>query len=206
MNLKWLPNTVTIIRCVLAIYVGYLILNMGADLDDRREPGLWLFVPFLVFSFVAATDWLDGALARGLDAESPLGARLDPIADKLLTGASLLTLAHVDSWGLILTPPALAIVGRDLLITAIREAMGNPGNLKVSNSAKWKTAVALIGIGLTLFGMAVSGYVPSSEEGSAAWLASRGALLAGIVAIWIAAIMSVLTAIDYVSAMTRQSR
>ncbi|MEQ9315004.1 MAG: CDP-alcohol phosphatidyltransferase family protein [Henriciella sp.] len=204
MTLKWLPNAVTIIRCVLAIWVGWLILNMGADLDGARPLGVWLFVPFLGFVLVAATDWLDGALARSLNAVSSLGARLDPIADKLLTGASLLTLANIDSWGLMLTLPAIAIVGRDLLVTGMREAMGNPSDLKVSRAAKWKTAAALIAIGLTLFGMGLSGLVPNSESGSAAWLASRAVLLAGIAGIWGAAVLSVVTAVDYVSALTRQ--
>lgn len=206
MGLKWLPNTVTIIRCVLAIWVGYLILEFGTELDSGRDPGLWLFVPFVTFAFVAWTDWLDGVLARGLDAVSPLGARLDPIADKLLTGASLLTLAHIDAWSLLMMVPALAIVCRDLLLTAMREAMGNPSDLKVSKMAKWKTAVALSAIGLILLGMGASGYIPNSERGSAAWIASRGLLVAGIAGIWVAAFMSVVTAIDYISAMTRQKR
>lgn len=204
MGLKWLPNTVTILRCVLAIWVGFLILEFGRQLDAGRATGSWVFLPFAAFVFVAATDWLDGALARSLDAVSPLGARLDPIADKLLTGACLLTLAHLDSWTWTVSIPALTIVGRDLLMTAIRESMGNPRGLKVTRAAKWKTAVALVAIGACLLGMAISALALDTERFSAAWIGTRAVLMAGLVGIWVAAIMSVMTAADYVSALRQQ--
>ena len=61
MTLKWLPNALTIARCILAIVVGYTIL----DFDTRTQAGdataLVLFLPFALFSFVALTDWLENA-------------------------------------------------------------------------------------------------------------------------------------------------
>ncbi|MEM5515975.1 CDP-alcohol phosphatidyltransferase family protein [Henriciella sp. AS95] len=199
-----MPNTVTILRCVLAIWVGYLILEFGRHLDAGREAGYWVFIPFVAFVIIGATDWVDGALARGLDAVSPLGARLDPIADKLLTGACLLTLAHLDSWTWMVSIPALVIVGRDLLMTAIRESLGNPKNLKVTSAAKWKTAVVLVAIGACLLGMAISELAHYAERFSPAWIATRTVLMAGIVGIWVAAFLSVVTAVDYISALRRQ--
>ena len=110
MTLKWLPNALTIARCILAIVVGYTIL----DFDTRTQAGdataLILFLPFALFSFVALTDWLDGWLARKLDAESAFGARLDPIGDKLLSASSLLALSITGTWAWFILIPTLAIV------------------------------------------------------------------------------------------------
>ncbi|MEQ8557729.1 MAG: CDP-alcohol phosphatidyltransferase family protein [Henriciella sp.] len=200
MSLKWLPNTVTALRCVFAIVVGYAILRMDGDMRADREAGFWAFVPFILFTVTALTDWVDGMLARSLNAESQFGARLDPIADKLLTASSLLALAHIEGWAWYMMLPAIIIIGRDFLLTAMREALGNPTTLKVSMAAKWKTTIVLTAIGLTLFAMAFSQFVYDAERISLLWIASRGPLILGLLGIWVAAVLSVITAIDYVSA------
>lgn len=203
MSLKWLPNAVTVIRCILAIIVGYVILQADAGYRDGRTPGLWSFFPFILFTVTAATDWLDGALARSLNAESRFGARLDPIADKLLTASSLFALAHLEGWAWYLMLPAIAIVGRDFLLTAMRESMGNPSTLKVSQAAKWKTSIVLTAIGLVLFGMAVSHMAADADAPSLVWIATRAPLMAGLIGIWAAAVLSIMTAADYISAATK---
>ena len=206
MTLKWLPNALTIARCILAIVVGYTIL----DFDTRTQAGdataLVLFLPFALFSFVALTDWLDGWLARKLDAESAFGARLDPIGDKLLSASSLLALSITGTWAWFILIPTLAIVSRDVLITAMREAMGNPGTTKVSNSAKMKTALVLGGIALVLFGMAVSALAANAAPYSPNWVLSRGIWLAGLVMVWVAAVMAVMTAFDYVTGLAGRDK
>ena len=197
MTLKWLPNALTIARCILAIVVGYTIL----DFDTRTQAGdataLVLFLPFALFSFVALTDWLD---------ESAFGARLDPIGDKLLSASSLLALSITGTWAWFILIPTLAIVSRDVLITAMREAMGNPGTMKVSNSAKMKTALVLGGIALVLFGMAVSALAANAAPYSPNWVLSRGIWLAGLVMVWVAAVMAVMTAFDYVTGLAGRDK
>lgn len=202
MTLKWLPNALTIARCILAIVVGYTILDFDRNLRAGDGASLMAFLPFALFSFVALTDWLDGWLARKLNAESAFGARLDPIGDKLLSASSLLALAFIDNWSWYITLPTLAIVSRDVLITAMREAMGNPGTMKVSNSAKMKTALVLGGIALVLLGMAISAVAADADTYSPNWVLSRGTLLAGLVMVWVAAVLAVMTAIDYVKGLT----
>ena len=206
MGLIWLPNAVTIARCVLAIIVGYTILDMDTGMRAHRESGAWLYLPFAVFLVTAATDWLGGALARGLDAESRLGARLDPIADKLLTASSLLALCYIEGWAIYVAVPSIAIIGRDFLLTAMREALGNPSTLTVSRAAKWKTATALISIGCILFGMAISYETNAAEAIEPAWLLTRGFLAIGIAGLWITAVLSVITAVNYLSAAARDAR
>ena len=98
MTLKWLPNALTIARCILAIVVGYTILDFDRNLRAGDGAGLMAFLPCALFSFVALTDWLDGWLARKLNAESAFGARLDPIGDKLLSASTLLALSFIENW------------------------------------------------------------------------------------------------------------
>ena len=205
MSLKWLPNLVTILRCVLAIIVGYTILRFDQHVRAGDPVAAWTFIPFILFTITAATDWLDGALARGLDATSAFGARLDPIADKLLTASSLLALAHIENWSRFVMLPAIAIVGRDFLMTAIRESLGNPTSLKVSNAAKWKTALALVSIGALLLGLALSQMAADATRYAWDWLFSRGVLMAGLFGIWVTAILSVATATEYVKGLTSKT-
>ncbi|WP_084420503.1 CDP-alcohol phosphatidyltransferase family protein [Henriciella litoralis] len=205
MSLKWLPNAVTIARCVLAIFVGYTILDLDIQLRSGDPATLGLFFPFVLFVIAAASDWVDGALARGLNAESAFGARLDPIADKLLAASSLLALCHLERWSWIITVPAIAIIARDVLITAMREAMGNPGSMKVSNAAKWKTAIILSGIGAILFGLAISELTHNADPYSPVWVLTRGVLLIGILMVWVSAALAVMTAWDYVAGASEKS-
>ena len=73
----------------------------------------------VLFTLAAATDWLDGYLARKLEQTTPLGAFLDPVADKLIVVSALIVLVayHSNAW---LTLPALVIIGREIVISALR--------------------------------------------------------------------------------------
>ena len=164
LNWRWLPNAITLTRCGLALLVGWLILQLGGgsvlevDPADTAEiqldyPQYWSSLwPLLVFILTALSDFLDGYLARKLNAESEFGAFWDPIADKLLVAASLLALCHLYQWKLFLLIPTLIILTRDALVTAMR-LIPNV-NLPVSRLAKYKTAAEMLAISLLLFALA----------------------------------------------------
>jgi len=106
----------------------------------------------LLFAAAAVTDWLDGYLARRLNQTSALGAFLDPVADKLIVSIALVLLvehfAHI--W---LTIPAMIIVGREIVISALREWMaelGKRANVAVSQIGKIKTALQMASITILL--------------------------------------------------------
>jgi CDP-diacylglycerol--glycerol-3-phosphate 3-phosphatidyltransferase len=106
---------------------------------------------FAIFLLAAATDWLDGYLARRLNAITPFGAMLDQIADKLLVASFLLILVHDHH-----LPTALAaiLIVRDLFISGLREHLALKAiPLPVGKSGKWKTALQLVGIQLVLGGI-----------------------------------------------------
>lgn len=131
-----LPTLLTILRiAMIPVFVVVYLM-----------PGPWTQITAAaLFALAAATDWLDGYLARRLGQTTRFGAFLDPIADKLIvvTAVVLLTADHRSIY---FTLPALVIVGRELVITALREwmaAMNERGVIKVTPLAKFKTGVQL---------------------------------------------------------------
>ena len=99
--LRYLPNSLTALRLLLALPLGYLIL---------REDYLWALI---IGTLAGLSDALDGFVARRLGIFSKLGAALDPIADKILVTVAFICLATVN-----LVPWYLAaiVIIRDLVI------------------------------------------------------------------------------------------
>lgn len=106
------------------------------------------FVAAFVFWLAAITDALDGYAARKLKQSTRFGAFLDPVADKLMVTTALVLL--VDQSGSIwLTIPALFMIGREIVISALREWMaeiGKRGAVAVSWIGKYKTAAQMVAI------------------------------------------------------------
>lgn len=109
-------------------------------------------VAALIFALASFTDWLDGYLARRLKQSSPFGAFLDPVADKLLVASSLLLLVGGKEINYI-TIPAIVIVGREIVISALREWMAEVGkraSVTVSYIGKVKTTFQMIALFLLI--------------------------------------------------------
>lgn len=112
----------------------------------------WAMAAALVlFLIAAATDFLDGYIARARGEVTALGAALDPLADKLLIAAALLLLIRngvIAGAGIV---AALIIILREILVGGLREAVAIAGGrLPVTPLAKWKTAAQMIAVGLLL--------------------------------------------------------
>ena len=130
------PNLLTLMRLVLIpvfIVVFYLPV-----------PGAHS-IAAVIFALACFTDWLDGYLARKLKQMSPFGAFLDPVADKLLVSSTLLLLvgSHEIHY---LVLPAIVIVGREIVISALREWMAELGSrtsVAVGYVGKIKTAMQM---------------------------------------------------------------
>jgi CDP-diacylglycerol--glycerol-3-phosphate 3-phosphatidyltransferase/cardiolipin synthase len=107
----------------------------------------------LMFALAGITDSFDGYLARRLGQVSPLGAFLDPVADKLIVATALVLIVSKDpAWYVTLT--AAVIIGREIAISALREWMSEIGarhKMKVSGIAKFKTIVQITGLSMMLF-------------------------------------------------------
>lgn len=137
-----LPNVLTVARIAL--------IPVFALLYVLAEQHYW--VASLFFGAAAFTDWLDGYLARRLDQTTRFGAFLDPVADKLIVVTALVLLIGNHA-SLVLTIPGVIIVGREIVISALREwmaEMNRRGVVAVSWIARAKTTMQMLAIVILL--------------------------------------------------------
>ena len=123
-----LPVGLTISRIVLVPFVILFLIS------SSRVHAL---IAAAIFGLAAATDWLDGLLARRRNQVTTLGTMLDPIADKLLVAAALVSLLQIDKvagWIVVV------IIGRELAVTGLRAVAAGVGVIvPASRLAKYKT-------------------------------------------------------------------
>jgi CDP-diacylglycerol--glycerol-3-phosphate 3-phosphatidyltransferase len=171
-----IPTIMTWARIVaIPLIVGVFYLPL--------EPGTRNLIATIMFVVFAATDWLDGYLARKLNQVSAFGAFLDPVADKFLVCACVLVLVHLGRADVFV---ALIIIGREIAISALREWMAQIGASKsvaVHMIGKLKTTVQMIAIPFLLFDGKLLGIIDTHVCG--VWL------------IWIAAVMTVWSMVYY---------
>ncbi|MFT3717921.1 CDP-diacylglycerol--glycerol-3-phosphate 3-phosphatidyltransferase [Pseudorhodoferax sp.] len=171
-----IPTIMTWTRIVaIPLIVGVFYLPL--------PPATCNLIATVMFVLFAATDWLDGYLARRLNQTSSFGAFLDPVADKFLVCASLLVLVHLNRADVFV---ALIIIGREIAISALREWMAQIGASKsvaVHMIGKLKTTVQMVAIPFLLYDGRVFGVVDTGAWG--AWL------------IWLAAVLTVWSMVYY---------
>lgn len=134
-----IPNAFTLFRILLVpVLVAVFYLPYG-----------WTGIAAAtIFTVAALTDWIDGYLARKLDQSTQFGAFLDPVADKLMVAMALIVLLerYPHAW---FTIPAMIIIGREIVISALREWMAEIGrrtSVAVSYVGKFKTMMQMIAI------------------------------------------------------------
>lgn len=184
-----LPNLLTISRIAAIPVLAALML--------ARHPAADL-AACVLFTIAAVTDWLDGHLARSRGATSDLGRMLDPIADKLLVGATLMLLAGLGRLSDIGVLAAVVIMLREIMVSGLREYLaGLAVGLPVTALAKWKTGVQMVALGMLVAG------------DSAAALIGLGILpisFLGEAMLVLAAALTLVTGWDYLSAGLRHVR
>lgn len=174
--LTGLPNILTLMRIVLIpvfILVFYLPFNWAH----------WLAA--MIFALASFTDWLDGYLARRLEQISPFGAFLDPVADKLLIACTLLLLVGTKDINYI-TIPAIVIVGREIVISGLREWMAEVGrraSVTVSYIGKVKTALQMTALFLLI-----------AFDPATSWWGSIG-----FISLYVAAILTIWSMVIYLT-------
>ena len=142
-RVRTLPNFLTLLRIFLLPFIVVSIVEGE------------LFLALLLFIFSAITDFLDGYLARKKGCVTSLGILLDPIADKLLTSSTLISLAYVK-----LCDPysVIAIVGREEAVTGMRAIAASRGMLiPASRGGMLKTGLIMASVVLLLCGFKTLG-------------------------------------------------
>lgn len=174
-----IPTIMTWTR-IFAIPLIVGIFYLPDSMASQGEKNLIATVMFVVF---AATDWLDGYLARKLNQTSSFGAFLDPVADKFLVCACVLILVHLQRADVFV---ALIIIGREIAISALREWMAQIGASKsvaVHMIGKLKTVAQMVAIPFLLFDGQLFGVVNTHQ-----W---------GVFLIWVAAVLTVWSMVYY---------
>ncbi|MGK2905255.1 MAG: CDP-diacylglycerol--glycerol-3-phosphate 3-phosphatidyltransferase [Desulfuromonadales bacterium] len=130
-----LPNLLTLAR-VAAVPVVLILL-----LSDSRSSGIWAAA---VFGMAAATDFIDGWLARKWGIVTVLGKFLDPLADKLIVMVALIMLIpleRVPAWAVFL------ILAREMVVTGLRSIASSEGIvIDASKLGKYKTIYQMVAI------------------------------------------------------------
>jgi cardiolipin synthase len=177
-----LPNILTLSR-ILAVPILVFLLWRPTPID--------YLITFVLYCLVGITDYFDGYLARAQGLTSRLGQFLDPIADKIMVAAVIVMLMAsreadgdppvIQDWNVV---PALVILLREIIVSGLREFLA-PLNVSmpVSALAKWKTTLQLVALGALILG----GGFPAEV-----WIH-----LTGIVSLWAAAALTLVTGYDY---------
>ena len=176
-----LPNLLTLSR-ILAVPILVYLLWKPSWYDYA--------ITFVLYCLVAITDYFDGYLARAQGTVSRLGIFLDPIADKIMVAAVIVMLVStrresgepvIHSFHIV---PALVILLREIIVSGLREFLaGLQVSLPVSRLAKWKTTLQLVALGALILGAAVTQW-PFVHQ-------------TGLVSLWAAAALTLITGWDY---------
>ena len=171
-----LPNSLTLARIflipllvvVLLTKVDVAIFGVGKEL-----------VGAAIFAVAALTDWLDGYLARRRQQVTTFGQLMDPLADKLLITAALLSLVQME---LVPAWMVLIIIGRELGVTALRHLAFSRGvTIPASPLGKAKMMSQVVAILLLILG-------PEYLQGF---------FILGQIALWVAVVTALVSAADY---------
>ena len=177
-----IPNLLTLSR-IFAVPILVFLLWKPAPYDYA--------ITFVLYCVVGITDYFDGYLARAQGQISKLGQFLDPIADKIMVASVIIMLMAsrradgdapiIQDWSVI---PALVIMLREIIVSGLREFLADlKVSLPVSRLAKWKTTFQLVSLGALILG----GAIPSQH-----WIH-----LTGVVSLWAAALLTLVTGWDY---------
>jgi CDP-diacylglycerol---glycerol-3-phosphate 3-phosphatidyltransferase len=166
-----LPIGLTITR-IVAVPLLILFLISSSRVHALIAAGIFMAAAF--------TDWLDGAVARRRNQVTTLGTLLDPIADKLLVAAALVSLLTIDK---IAAWIVVVIIGRELAVTGLRAVSAGHGVIvPASRLAKWKTVTQYVAVTMLIL-----------EKGILA--PGFHAMATGV--LWVAVALTIVSAVDY---------
>ena len=205
-----IPNILTVARLIAAPMIALVFVVFERPLAD--------WIAMVLFISAALTDYLDGYLARAWRQVSAFGRMLDPIADKAMVVIALAVIMALSGLNPIVLIPVALILFREVFVSGLREFLGaDAGKLQVTKLAKWKTTLQMVAIpALFLTGIYQWDYVmiynqvgPEGElpilvhgaEDEFGIIEKRWWFVLfeniGIVLIWLAAILTVITGFDY---------
>jgi CDP-diacylglycerol--glycerol-3-phosphate 3-phosphatidyltransferase len=159
-----LPNSVTFLRILLIPLLVYFLLSPHIPYGN--------IIAVAIFVVVAASDALDGYLARKLKQETVVGKLFDPIADKLLVISALLCLVEI---GRVSSIPVILIIARDFAVSGLRMAASSSGKIIAADKlGKYKAALLDVAVAILILNWPYGNLI-----------------------LWLGAILAVVSGVDY---------
>ena len=178
-----LPNVLTLSRIVAVPLLAFLLWPDFEPIGLQPRQ-LDYLLAFALYCLMGITDYFDGYLARSSGTVSRLGQFLDPIADKIMIAAVILMLVFTRDIQGYHVFAALVILLREIIVFGLREVLaGIEVSMPVSRLAKWKTTAQLVAFGAII----LAGGLPM-------WTFIG---IAGLILLWVAAILTLITGWDY---------
>jgi len=142
-----LPNQITLLRLLGSVLL-FVLLSLGGSLEGIPPAALG-WAQFVIFVLAAASDWLDGYLARRLQEVTAFGRIMDPFVDKILIAGALIILSTRSDLSPYLPPWVVAlVVGRELFVTSLRGFMEAEGRTFPARwSGKFKMVIQCLFVG-----------------------------------------------------------
>jgi CDP-diacylglycerol--glycerol-3-phosphate 3-phosphatidyltransferase len=176
-----LANRITLARIFLVPLIVFFLL-VKLNLPNIRIDDFSItynqIIATLIFIVAASTDGLDGYIARKRKTVTNLGKLLDPLADKLLVAAvliSLVDMGKLDAW------IAIVIIGREFAVTGLRQVALLEGKVvAASRWGKWKTAAQITAIIAILLNNFPFTFIHFPFDMIAAWIAAIITIYSGI--------------------------
>jgi CDP-diacylglycerol--glycerol-3-phosphate 3-phosphatidyltransferase len=132
------PNFITVTRLLLVPCGVYTLFKNGGD------DSTWQIISWFIFFFLGLSDILDGNLARSRNKITEFGKFLDPVADKVMIGAAMISLSILGRMPLWIT---IVILGREVGITLLRLAIIRRGVIAANKGGKIKATFQNFGVG-----------------------------------------------------------
>jgi CDP-diacylglycerol---glycerol-3-phosphate 3-phosphatidyltransferase len=168
-----IANVLTVVRILLVPLLVWLLFQDGDG---------WRLAALAVFAVASITDKIDGDLARKRNIVTDFGKIADPIADKALTGAALISLSALgELWWWV----TIAILVREIGITVLRFVVIRYGVIPASKGGKLKTTLQIVAIGFYI--------LPGAWLDPVRWVLMAAAL-----------VVTLVTGLDYVVQIWRQ--
>lgn len=176
-----LANRITIARIFLVpVIMFFLLIKM--DLGEFSFSDFSItynqIAAALIFIVAASTDGLDGYIARKNKIVTNLGKLLDPLADKLLVAAVLISLVEMDKLNALI---AIVIISREFAVTGLRQVALLEGSVMAASKwGKWKTAIQITMIIALLINNFPFAFIDFPFDVIASWVAAAITVYSGI--------------------------
>ncbi len=177
-----LPNLLTLSRIFAVPLLVALLWWPGWQLG--------YLIAFALYCLMGVTDYFDGYLARAQGTVSKMGIFLDPIADKIMVGAVIVMLCATGDIAGLHVIAAIIILVREIVVSGLREFLADLRvSMPVTRLAKWKTAFQMTALGALILAGGLPQY-PFVKD-------------VGLVTLWAAAVLTLITGWDYLRAGIR---